>query len=89
MNKSYTVSFEEEGYKRIDNVIVYTKVYERYAYFGKNRSSLSLTVMGNNEDVYVCAIASGGSSAMLFKINTWSEQSFLNTIIDDINYIVK
>ena len=30
----------------------------------------------------VSAVTSGGSQAVLFKINTWGEEAFLNTLRD-------
>lgn len=56
-------------------------VFERYGFTGKNRVSLSVTLYQEKEGiVYVSAITSGGSGAMLFKINTISENSFLSKL---------
>ena len=60
------------------------RVYERYSYLGKNRVSLSVTLFQTGEHIYVTAIASGGSQALFFKINTLGEKSFLNTVRETI-----
>ncbi|MCL2788099.1 MAG: DUF6054 family protein [Micrococcales bacterium] len=57
------------------------RVYERYSVVGGNRLSLSVTVVGHDNDLFVSAIASGGSQAMFFKINTWGEGTFLRHVI--------
>ena len=59
------------------------RVFERYSYMGKNRVSLNLTLFqeGNNP-IKLSAITSGGSQAMLFKINTLGEESFLQVLKD-------
>ncbi len=63
------------------------RVYERYSVVGSNRVSLSITVLAQNEVIFVSAITSGGSEAVLFKINTLGENSFLQTAVDVIeNY---
>ena len=57
------------------------RVYERYSYMGSNRVSMNVTLFQTgNGPVKVCAITSGGSQAMFFKINTWGEESFLETL---------
>lgn len=57
------------------------RVYERYSYMGGNRVSMNVTLFqAGNGPVRVCAITSGGSQAMFFKINTWGEESFLDTL---------
>ncbi|MBP3856304.1 MAG: hypothetical protein IK990_11915 [Ruminiclostridium sp.] len=60
------------------------RVYERYSYLGKNRVSLSITLFQTHEHIYITAITSGGSEAMFFKINTFGEKSFLNTVRNTI-----
>ena len=50
-------------------------------YIGKNRVSMSVTLFSSgNGPVHLCAITSGGSQAMFFKINTWGEESFLDKL---------
>ena len=67
--------FESDGTRCV------TRVYERYSVLGSNRLSLSVTLFGKNGDVRLCAITSGGSQAMFFKINTWGEDAFLEKFI--------
>lgn len=48
---------------------------------GSNRVSLNVTLFQNeNEPVKISAITSGGSQAMLFKINTFGESAFLDCL---------
>ena len=58
------------------------RVYERYSALGGNRVSMAVTLLGNGQELFLSAITSGGSQAMLFKINTWGEGAFLDTLID-------
>jgi len=63
------------------------RVYERYSMLGKNRVSLSITLIGRDDELFISAIASGGSQAVFFKINTFGETSFLNQVVDIVeNY---
>ena len=64
------------------------RVYERYSAFGGNRVSLSMTLAGNGDDLFLSAITSGGSRAVFFKINTIGEDRFLETLSTAIeNYM--
>lgn len=57
------------------------RVFERYSYMGGNRVSMNVTLFqAGNGPVQICAITSGGSQAMFWKINTIGEESFLNTL---------
>lgn len=59
------------------------RVFERYSAIGSNRVSLSVTLFQNqNEDneIHLSAITSGGSQAILFKINTLGESAFLEKL---------
>lgn len=84
LDASSTSSFEDGAEFEIDGVKCVTRVYERYSFMGGNRCSMSLTLCGKDGDVNVTAITSGGSQAMLFKINTIGEEAFLQTLIDAV-----
>lgn len=60
-------------------------VYERYSWTGGNRVSMSLTLAGANGSYFLTAITSGGSQATFFKLNTFGEEAFLETIAGAIN----
>ena len=57
-----------------------TRVYERYSYIGSNRVSLTVNLSGTEGKYYLSIITSGGSQQLFFKINTWGEASFLDSI---------
>ena len=55
--------------------------FERYSYAGGNRVSMNVTLFQNgNDEIRLSAITSGGSQAVLFKINTWGEEAFLDKL---------
>ena len=51
-----------------------------YGWSGGNRVSMNLTLVGRGRELFLSAITSGGSQAVLFKINTWGEEAFLDTL---------
>ena len=80
MEGSTTASLEDRSDFRCGDARCAVRVYERYSYFGGNRVSLSVTLVGRGEELFLSAITSGGSQAMFFKVNTWGEESFLNAL---------
>jgi hypothetical protein len=85
---SISASYEEGSDITVGQVRIAVRVYERYSMIGKNRVSLNLTLIGEGKNLHVTAITSGGSQAVFFKINTFGENTFLQSCIDSVeNYI--
>jgi hypothetical protein len=57
------------------------RVYERYSMTGSNRVSLNITLIEDGGGVFLSAIASGGSQALFWKVNTLGEESFLDRLV--------
>ena len=80
LSASSSASFEDESYIMFSGVRCCVRVYERYSWSGGNRVSMSLTLVGRGRELFLSAITSGGSQAVFFKINTWGEEAFLDTL---------
>lgn len=80
MKGSSTASYEGGSEYVVDGVRCAVRVFERYSMLGGNRVSLNLTLIGREEDLFLSAITSGGSQAVLFKLNTLGEESFLSSV---------
>ena len=84
---SVSACLEDSSDFAVDNVRCAVRVYERYSWFGSNRVSLSVTLVGRDGDLLLSASTSGGSQAVFFKINTVGERAFLEklrAIVDDL-----
>ncbi len=79
LSGSMSASYEDESYTMFAGVRCCVRVYERYSFSGSNRLSLTMTLVGDGEDLHLSAITSGGSQGMLFKFNTLGEHSFLDS----------
>ena len=85
MNGSVSATLEGASDYEINGGQCSVLVFERYSYIGKNRLSMSVTLLdGGDGEVHLCAITSGGSSAMFFKINTFGENAFLKKLSEII-----
>lgn len=72
----------------IENSKCSIRVFERYSAIGQNRVSLNVTLFQNNDsEIYISGVTSGGSQAMIFKVNTFGEEAFLSKLEEIItNY---
>lgn len=81
LNGSFSASIEDSSDICDGDARCSVRVFERYSYAGGNRVSMSVTLFQNGYGpVYLCAITSGGSQAVLFKINTFGEETFLDKL---------
>ena len=80
MNGSASASYEDGSDYRDRDFRCAVRVYERYSWSGGNRVSLSVTLFGVGDELMLSAITAGGSQAMFFKVNTWGEEAFLDSI---------
>ena len=80
MDGSISASLEEQADYRIGDARCAVRVFERYSYTGGNRVSMSVTVFQADNITKLCAVTSGGSQALFFKINTFGEEAFLDTL---------
>lgn len=85
MNGSMSASCEDGSDYENGPFRCAVRVYERYSYSGGNRVSMVLVLSGAEGTYYLTAITSGGSQGMFFKVNTWGEESFLDTIRDAVD----
>ena len=84
--RQHLCSYEDgSDYQGADGTRVAVRVYERYSWLGGNRVSMNLTLVGSGENLFLSVITSGGSQGVFFKVNTWGEESFLDTIRDAVD----
>ncbi len=80
LDGSFSATLEESSDFYADGARCSVRVFERYSYAGGNRVSMNVTLFQNGGPIYLSAVTSGGSQAVLFKINTWGEEAFLDCI---------
>ena len=80
LNGSISASLEESSDFMVGEARVAVRMFERYSWTGSNRVAMSLTLAGDGSRLHLTAITAGGSQAMFFKINTWGEEAFLDTL---------
>ena len=85
LNGSMSATLEDRSDFSIGPVQVSVRMYERYSALGGNRVAMCLTLAGEGTRLHLTAIPAGGSQAMFFKMNTWGEEAFLDTLAEVVN----
>lgn len=80
LNASVSATLEDEWDEKTPTSRCSVRVFERYSYAGGNRVSMSLTLFQANGVNHFCAITSGGSQAVFWKVNTLGEEAFMDTL---------
>lgn len=80
VRESVTGTLEDGSDFVLGSIRCAVRVYERYSMTGSNRVSMNITLVGTDGDLRLSAITSGGSQAMLFKVNTFGERAFLDSL---------
>ena len=88
-DQSTTFHLEDETEYAVDGVRVRVLCCERYAYSGSGRVAMTITLVESGGSVRVIGTAAGGSSGMFFKINDWSDNNFLNTLVWAVRSFVR
>jgi len=84
MKGSISASYENGSDYVNGNIRCAVRVYERHSMAKGSRVSMSITLVGAGDELFVSVITAGGSSAMFFKINTIGEHTFLSQATDII-----
>ncbi len=78
LGNSVSATLEEDARYQAGDARCAVLVFERYSYIGGNRVSMNVTLFqAGDGPVQLCAVTSGGSRAVFFKINTVGEENFL------------
>lgn len=85
LNASETATLEDQWDRGAPGNRCAVRIFERYSYTGSNRVSMSVTLFQEGQQIHLCAITSGGSQAMFWKINTWGEEAFLDTLTEVVD----
>ncbi len=84
LSGSVSASLEDGGDFSAPGVRCAVRVFERYSALGGNRVSLNLTLLEAAGHLWLSAIAAGGSQAMFFKLNTFGEEAFLDSLRETV-----
>ena len=87
LDASISASYENGTNYMMGDIHCAMRMYERYSYTGSNRVALCFILTGLGDQLRLTAITAGGSQALFFKINTWGEDAFLDTLAQVVDQL--
>ena len=83
LNGSFSATLEEQSDIRSEDTRVSVRAFERYSMIGGNRLGLTVVLFEKaGGPVFLTAVTTGGSSAVIWKINHFGEDAFLDRLAD-------
>lgn len=74
---------DESNYTSGDTKIA-VRVYDKYFMRNGNRASLSLTVVGNGNNIFISAIGAGGGQGVFFNFSLGAEDNLVAIVEDSV-----
>lgn len=79
-NSGISMNLVDESNYTIGATKIAVRVYDKYFMRNGNRASLSLTVVGDNQTIFISAIGAGGGSGVLFNFSLGAEDDMVGIV---------
>ncbi|MDF2606829.1 MAG: hypothetical protein K0S34_1024 [Bacillales bacterium] len=86
-NSGMSMKLVDESNYTIGDTNVAVRVYDKYFMRNGNRASLSLTVVGNNSNIFISAIGAGGGQGIIFNFSLGAEDDMVAIVQKSIEQI--
>jgi hypothetical protein len=85
INSGITMNLVDESNYTIGDTSIAVRVYDKYFMRNGNRASLSLTVVGHGNDIFISAIGAGGGQGIIFNFSLGAESDMVAVVEESIN----
>lgn len=85
MNSGISMKLVDESNYSFGDTNVAVRVYDKYFMRNGNRASLSLTVAGHGNDIFISAIGAGGGQGVIFNFSLGAEEE----LVDIVRYCIE
>lgn len=80
VNSSLSMRLVDESNYENGEVRIAVRVYDKYFMRNGNRASLSLTIAGNGNSIFISAIGAGGGSGVIFNFSLGAETEMVEFV---------
>jgi hypothetical protein len=87
-NSGLTMNLVDESNCTIGDTKVAVRVYDKYFMRNGNRASLSLTVAGHGDEIFISAIGAGGGQGIIFNFSLGAEDDMVAIVEESINQML-
>lgn len=87
MGSGVSMNLVDESNHSYGDVKVAVRVYDKFFYRNGNRASLSLTVVGHEDEIFISAIGAGGGQGVIFNFSLGAEDDMVGIVRESIGRI--
>jgi hypothetical protein len=87
INSGMTMNLVDESNYTFGDANIAVRVYDKYFMRNGNRASLSLTVVGHGNDIFISAIGAGGGQGIIFNFSLGAEDDMVAVVEESVNRI--
>ncbi len=84
-NSGISMKLVDESNQTIRDTKIAVRVYDKYFMRNGNRASLSLTVVGNNSNIFISAIGAGGGQGVFWNFSLGAENDMVAIVRKSID----
>ena len=84
IESAMSMNLVDESYHEFEDTKVVLKVYDKYFMRNNSRASLSVTIVGRDDDLYITAIGAGGGQGVIFNFSLGAEQELVDLVEESI-----
>lgn len=84
INSGITMNLVDESNFTFEDTNIAVRVYDKYFMRNGNRASLSLTVVGHGNDIFISAIGAGGGQGIIFNFSLGAEDDMVAVVEESI-----
>lgn len=87
-NSGITMNLVDESNYTFGDTNIAVRVYDKYFMRNGSRASLSLTVVGHRNNIFISAIGTGGGQGILFNFSLGAEDNMVAIVQESIERMV-
>jgi hypothetical protein len=87
INSGITMNLVDESNYTFGDANIAVRAYDKYFMRNGNRASLSLTVVGHGNDIFISAIGAGGGQGIIFNFSLGAEDDMVAVVEESVNRI--
>ena len=83
-NRGISINLVDESNYTSGDTQIAVRVYDKYFMRNGNRASLSLTVVGNGNNIFISAIGAGGGKGVIFNFSLGAEEDLVGIVEESV-----
>lgn len=89
MSSGMTMNLVDQSNCTVGDTKIAVRVYDKYFMRNSSRASLSLTVVGHGDELFISAIGAGGGQGIIFNFSLGAESDLVAVVEASVNRMEK